>query len=68
MAGGNGKCSLLNSQMKNFHRVPNKKTISSGIPAMPANPESRPTSTGQDRLEVATDQAIAACGGDARQA
>jgi hypothetical protein len=34
---------------------------------MPANPESQPTPQ-PDRLEVATDQAIAACGGDARQA
>jgi hypothetical protein len=35
---------------------------------MPANPESYPTPTGQDRFEAATVQAIAACGGDARQA
>jgi hypothetical protein len=34
---------------------------------MPANPESQPTPK-PDRLEAATDQAIAACGGDARQA
>jgi hypothetical protein len=33
---------------------------------MPADPESLPTSE-PDRLDVATDQAIAACGGDARQ-
>jgi hypothetical protein len=33
---------------------------------MPADPESQPTPE-PDRLEVATDQAIAACGGDARQ-
>jgi stage V sporulation protein SpoVS len=32
---------------------------------MPANPQSEPD---PDRLEVATDQAIAACGGSARQA
>jgi hypothetical protein len=36
--------------------------------ATSANPESRPTPTGQDRLEAATDQAIAACGGDVRAA
>lgn len=34
---------------------------------MPANLENRPTPE-PDRLEVATDQAIAACGGDARSA
>jgi len=34
---------------------------------MPADPESQPTPE-PDRLEAATDQAIAACGGDARQA
>jgi len=34
---------------------------------MPADPESLPPSE-PDRLVVATDQAIAACGGDARQA
>jgi hypothetical protein len=34
---------------------------------MPADPESEPTSE-PDRLEAATDQAIAACGGDARDA
>ena len=34
---------------------------------MPANPESQPTPE-PDRFEAATDQAIAACGGDARQA
>jgi hypothetical protein len=34
---------------------------------MPANPESEPRPM-PDRLDVATDQAIAACGGDARQA
>jgi hypothetical protein len=34
---------------------------------MPANPENRPTPE-PDRLEVATDQAIAACGGDVRGA
>jgi len=34
---------------------------------MPADPESQPTSE-PDRLEAATDQAIAACGGDARAA
>ena len=34
---------------------------------MPANPENQPTSE-PDRLEVATDQAIAACGGDVRSA
>jgi hypothetical protein len=34
---------------------------------MPAAPESPPTSE-PDRLEAATDQAIAACGGDARDA
>jgi hypothetical protein len=34
---------------------------------MPADPESQPTSE-PDRLEAATDQAIAACGGDARDA
>jgi stage V sporulation protein SpoVS len=33
---------------------------------MPADPKSQPKS--EDRLEVATDQTIAACGGDARQA
>jgi len=33
---------------------------------MPVDPESQPASE-PDRLEVATDQAIAACGGDARQ-
>jgi hypothetical protein len=32
---------------------------------MPADPKSQPTSE-PDRLEAATDQAIAACGGDAR--
>jgi hypothetical protein len=32
---------------------------------MPANPESQPQPE-PDRLEAATDQAIAACGGDAR--
>jgi hypothetical protein len=32
---------------------------------MPANPENQPSSE-PDRLEVATDQAIAACGGNAR--
>jgi hypothetical protein len=34
---------------------------------MPADPESQPTSE-PDRLEVAADQAIAACGGNARDA
>jgi stage V sporulation protein SpoVS len=34
---------------------------------MPADPEIQPTSE-PDRLEVATDQAIAACGGNARDA
>jgi hypothetical protein len=34
---------------------------------MPANPDSQPTPE-PDRLEVATDQAIAACGGNARHA
>jgi hypothetical protein len=34
---------------------------------MPADPESQPTSE-PDRLEAATDQAIAACGGDIRNA
>jgi hypothetical protein len=34
---------------------------------MPADPNSQPASE-PDRLEVATDQAIAACGGDARDA
>ncbi len=34
---------------------------------MPADPESQPRSE-PDRLEAATDQAIAACGGDARDA
>jgi hypothetical protein len=34
---------------------------------MPADPESQPESE-PDRLEVATDQAIAACGGNARDA
>jgi hypothetical protein len=34
---------------------------------MPADPESQPTPE-PDRLEAATNQAIAACGGDARQA
>ena len=34
---------------------------------MPADPETEPTSE-PDRLETATDQAIAACGGDARDA
>jgi stage V sporulation protein SpoVS len=34
---------------------------------MPADPNSQPTSE-PDRLEAATDQAIAACGGDAREA
>jgi len=34
---------------------------------MPAGPESQPTSEA-DQLEAATDQAIAACGGDARDA
>jgi hypothetical protein len=34
---------------------------------MPANPKSQPPPD-RDRLEAATDQAIAACGGDARQA
>jgi hypothetical protein len=32
---------------------------------MPADPKSQPTSE-PDRLEAATDRAIAACGGDAR--
>jgi hypothetical protein len=35
--------------------------------AMPADPERQQTAE-PDRLEVAADQAIAACGGDARQA
>ena len=35
--------------------------------AMPVAPETHPTSC-PDRLELATDQAIVACGGDARQA
>jgi hypothetical protein len=35
--------------------------------AMPADPEIQPTSE-PNRLEVATDQAIAACGGNARDA
>jgi hypothetical protein len=35
--------------------------------AMPADPEIQPTSE-PDCLEVATDQAIAACGGDVRHA
>jgi hypothetical protein len=34
---------------------------------MPANPDSQP-SPEPDRLAAATDEAIAACGGDARQA
>jgi hypothetical protein len=34
---------------------------------MPADPKSQPTSE-PDRLETATDQAIAACGGNARDA
>jgi hypothetical protein len=34
---------------------------------MSADPQSHPSSE-PDRLEVATDQAIAACGGDARDA
>jgi hypothetical protein len=34
---------------------------------MPADADSQPTPE-PDRLEAATDQAIAACGGDARQA
>ena len=34
---------------------------------MPAEPDSHPTSE-RDRLEVATDQAIAACGGEAHDA
>jgi hypothetical protein len=34
---------------------------------MPADPQSQPTSE-PDRLEAAADQAIAACGGDARDA
>jgi hypothetical protein len=34
---------------------------------MPAYPKSQPTPE-PDRLEAATDQAIAACGGDARHA
>jgi hypothetical protein len=34
---------------------------------MPADPHSQPTSE-PERLEAATDQAIAACGGDARAA
>jgi hypothetical protein len=34
---------------------------------MSADPECQPTSE-PDRLEAATDQAIAACGGDARDA
>ena len=34
---------------------------------MPADPESQPGPE-PDRLEVATDEAIAACGGDARDA
>jgi hypothetical protein len=33
---------------------------------MPADPESQPTSE-PDQLELATDQAIAACGGNARE-
>jgi hypothetical protein len=33
---------------------------------MPADPQNQPTEP--DRLEVATDQAIAACGGNARDA
>jgi hypothetical protein len=35
--------------------------------AMPADPETRPTPE-PDRLDAATDQAIAACGGNARNA
>ena len=35
--------------------------------AMPTNPDNQPSHK-LDRLEAATDQAIAACGGDARQA
>ena len=34
---------------------------------MPADPESQPRSE-PDRLDAATDEAIAACGGDARDA
>jgi hypothetical protein len=34
---------------------------------MPADPENQPTSE-PDQFEAATDQAIAACGGDARDA
>jgi hypothetical protein len=34
---------------------------------MPVDPDSQPASD-RDRLEAATDQAIAACDGDARQA
>jgi hypothetical protein len=34
---------------------------------VPADPESQPTSE-PDQLEAAADQAIAACGGDAREA
>jgi hypothetical protein len=34
---------------------------------MPADPNSKPDRE-RDRLELATDQAIAACGGDARDA
>jgi hypothetical protein len=34
---------------------------------MPADPETQPTSE-PDQLDVATEQAIAACGGDARNA
>ncbi|MFY9956280.1 hypothetical protein [Bradyrhizobium sp.] len=38
-----------------------------GRQQMPAEPKSQPTSA-PDRLEVATDQTIAACGGNARDA
>jgi hypothetical protein len=42
-------------------------TIDEQAPAMPADPESPPPPE-PDRLEAATDQAIAACGGNARNA
>ena len=37
------------------------------VSTIPADPESQPTSE-PDRLDAATDEAIAACGGDARDA
>jgi hypothetical protein len=65
--GKNKVCALLDTSQKQREqkRYPIRAIVVSTV--MPANHESQQTSE-PDRLEAATDEAIAACGGDARDA